>query len=165
MTRRTQLNAEHLEAWRAFLRAHAAVTWRIAEDLDRRAGALPLAWYDVLIALERAPERRLRMFELADAVVLSRANLTRLVDRLEAAGLLRRVPVPGDRRGAYAALTDNGRAALRRTWPLYAEAIEARFARLLGEDEARIVRSVFQRVLAAARGEGAGPDEAPAPGT
>jgi len=147
----TDLAPEHLEAWRAFLKAHAAVTRRIEEDLDREAEALPLAWYDVLIALERAPERRLRMFELADAVVLSRANLTRLVDRLADAHLLRREPATTDRRGAFALITDEGRAALRRTWPLYADAIQARFARLLSADDARTVRSVFERVLAVAR--------------
>jgi DNA-binding MarR family transcriptional regulator len=129
------------------------VTWRIEEDLDRQRLALPLPWYDVLIAVERSPERRLRMFELADAVVLSRTNLTRLVDRLEAAGLLRREPAPTDRRGAFAVITDAGRAALRRTWPLYAARIEDRFARHLSIEEAGVLRTVLERVLAAARND------------
>ena len=145
------LDETSLDAWRAFLKAHAAVIHRIEGDLAHHAEALPLTWYDVLIALERTPDHRLRMFELADAVVLSRANLTRLVDRLEAAGLLYRQRVPTDRRGAFAVLTDAGRAALRRTWPLYARSIAERFARHLSEAEARTVTAVFDRVLAAAR--------------
>jgi DNA-binding MarR family transcriptional regulator len=153
VSERTQLSAEHLEAWRAFLKAHAAVTWRIEEDLGRERDALPLAWYDVLIALERSAQRRLRMFELADAVVLSRTNLTRRVDRLAVAGLLRREPAATDRRGAFAVITDAGRDALRRTWPLYAGSIASRFARHMSAEEAGVLRTVLERVLAAARSE------------
>ena len=68
----------------------------------------PLGWYDVLWGLERTPERRLRMSELADQVVLSRSNLTRLVDWLEEEGLVARERSAEDSRGAYAVLTDKG---------------------------------------------------------
>ena len=75
--------------WRAFLRAHAGCCAELERGTGREAG-LPLAWYDVLLQLAEAPERRLRMAELADSVLLSRSGLTRLVDRLQAEGLVRR---------------------------------------------------------------------------
>lgn len=141
---------QHLAAWRAFLTAHAAVIDQIDRDLAA-AGVLPLGWYDVLIELHEAPERRLRLHELAHAVVLSRSGLTRLVDRLEAAGLLCRQPDPTDRRGAFAALTDAGLAALQHTWPAYARGIVAHFARHLSDEEARILGGALERVRAAAQ--------------
>ena len=106
-----------LAAWRAFLNAHAAVVRRIERDMAA-AGALPLGWYDVLVALAETPGHRLRMHELADAVVLSRSGLTRLVDRLERQGLLRRERCQSDARGWFAEITPEGRrafAAARRT--------------------------------------------------
>src|SRR3712207_2736179 len=87
-------------AWRAFLRAHAAAVGRIERDLAADEPDLPLTWYDVLVALVGAPDHRLRLRDLADQALLSRSGLTRLVDRLERAGLLRREPDPSDRRGA-----------------------------------------------------------------
>ena len=141
------LDDPRLAAWRGLLNAHAAVVALIERDLARAEGALlPLTWYDVLLALVEAPERRLRLHELARRVVLSRSGLTRLVDRLEAAGLLRREPDPTDGRGAYAVLTDEGRAALRRTWPAYAAGIVEHFARHLTEDEARVIAAALGRV-------------------
>jgi DNA-binding MarR family transcriptional regulator len=73
-------------------------------------GLPPLSWYDVLWPLYRAREKRLRMNELAEEVVLSRTGLVRLVDRVEAAGLLRREPLPEDGRGSYVAITNDGAA-------------------------------------------------------
>src|SRR3954447_20892655 len=109
----------HLVAWRTFITAHAAVIGRIERDMVA-AGVIPLTWYDVLIELYEAPERRLRLHELADAVVLSRSGLSRLVDRLESAGLLRRETAATDRRGAYAVLTEAGLEAMGIAWPVYA---------------------------------------------
>src|SRR5512133_1384647 len=108
-----------LSAWRAFLSAHALATKRISRDLAE-AGLPDLTWYDVLWTLHNAKGRRLRIRELADAVVLSSTGMTRFVDRLEAAGLVRREAVAGDRRGAYAVITKEGTDLLRRMWPIYA---------------------------------------------
>src|SRR5262245_56887236 len=116
------LDELHLAAWRTFITAHARLIDRIDGELIA-AARLPLHWYDVLVELVEAPDHRLRMHELARSVVLSRSGLTRLVDRLESAGLLRRQPDPADRRGAYAVLTEEGRAALRKAWPVYAAGI------------------------------------------
>ena len=105
--------------------------------------------YDVLLGLERAPEQRLRLSELADHVVRSRSGLTRLVDRLEKQGLLRRERCPEDRRGAYAVLTDAGREALGRAWPVYRDAIQRHFASHLQGKEAGVIRQALARVLEA----------------
>jgi DNA-binding MarR family transcriptional regulator len=135
-----------LAAWRALLRAQATAVGRIERDLAASSENLPLAWYDVLLALVGAPERKLRLHELARAVVLSRSGLTRLVDRLEAANLLRREPDPTDRRGAFASLTDDGYEALRRTWPAYARGIQEHFGHHLDDGEAETVSGILGRV-------------------
>ena len=136
-----------LAAWRAFITAHARVVDRIEDDLAA-AGQIPLTWYDVLVELSESPGCRLRLGELARAVVLSRSGVTRLVDRLEAVELLRREPDPDDRRGAYAVLTEQGRRALRRAWPVYAGGIEAHFGRHLSDAQAEAVGEALRAVLA-----------------
>jgi DNA-binding MarR family transcriptional regulator len=143
------LSEQHLAAWRNFLKAHATIIDRIDHDLAV-AGRPPLSSYDVLIELYEAPEHRLRMYELADRVVLSRSGLTRLVDRLEAEGLLTRDRNGTDRRGAYAVITDQGIAALRQTWPIYARGIAEYFAQWLTPEEAGLLEAAFGRILQAA---------------
>jgi DNA-binding MarR family transcriptional regulator len=147
------LDEAHLAAWRAVLHAHAAAVGRIERDLAR-AGApgdlVPLTWYDVLIELLEAPDHRLRQRDLARSVVLTRSGISRLIDRLAAAGLVRREPNPADRRGDLIALTEAGRAALRRTWPAYARGIAEHFARHVRADEAPVLTAALERVRAAA---------------
>lgn len=138
-------------AWRALLTAHAAAIGRIERDLSDE-GLMPLSWYDVLLALYEAPEKRLRMHELARAILVTRGGLTRLVARVEAAGLLRREPDPADGRGLFAALTDEGLEALRRTWPAYARGIAEHFGRHVTDEEARTLTDVLSRVAKASRG-------------
>jgi DNA-binding MarR family transcriptional regulator len=141
---------ETLDAWRAFLNAHARATKRIGADLAA-AGLPDLTWYDVLWTLHRAEGRRMRIRELASAVVLSSTGMTRFVDRLEGEGLVRREPVPGDRRGACAVLTPAGSALLKRMWPIYSRGITTYFGEAIGEDAAR-VGAALERVGAAALG-------------
>ncbi len=145
-----RVDEARMAAWQVFLGAHAAIIARIERDLAA-AGVIPLTWYDVLIELYEAPDRRLRLHELADAVVLSRSGLTRLVDRLAAAGLLRREPDPADRRGAFAVLTAEGVRALGRAWPVYSRGIDRYFARDLNDEEARAITAALGRVRDAAR--------------
>lgn len=149
MNSQPKLTEPELEAWRAFLTAHARVITRIDGELAA-AGRLPLGSYDVLIELAGAPEHRLRMSRLARQVVLSNSGLTRLVDRLEKQGLLRREVSAGDRRGAYAVLTDEGLAALRQAWPVYARGIAAHFARHLSPEEAATLAAALERIAEAA---------------
>ena len=96
MAERPSLDEDALDAWRAFLTAHAHVTRAIGRELA--AEGLPdLSWYDLLWALYRSPGRRLRVKDLADEVVLSPTAMSRFVDRVEAAGYVRREPDPADR--------------------------------------------------------------------
>jgi DNA-binding MarR family transcriptional regulator len=138
------MDEDALASWRAFLNAHAVLIQRIEADLKAR-GLPPLGWYDVLWPLYRAEDQRLRMNELAQQVVLSRTGLVRLVDRIEAAGLLRREPVPEDGRGSYAAITKEGAATLRRMWPVYRRHIQHDFLDPLGPD-APLLRRALERV-------------------
>ncbi|WP_075739196.1 MULTISPECIES: MarR family winged helix-turn-helix transcriptional regulator [Actinoalloteichus] len=103
---------EEMAAWRAFLRAHARVTRSLEADLIAEQ-RLSLAAYEVLLQLAESSDCRLRMTELADAVLLSRSGVTRLVDRLERAGLVRRSRVDTDGRGVLAVLTSHGLERLR----------------------------------------------------
>ncbi|MGH3012904.1 MAG: MarR family winged helix-turn-helix transcriptional regulator [Gaiellaceae bacterium] len=141
----TRIPEPHLDAWRALLNAHAALTESVERAL-REAGLPPLAWYDVLWALRRAPDWRLRMGELAANVTLSRGGLTKLVDRLEAAELLRREPCASDRRGFHAVLTDAGATMLRRIWPIYAAVLEEELVSALSENEAAALADALRRL-------------------
>jgi DNA-binding MarR family transcriptional regulator len=137
-----------MAAWRAFLEAHARLTEALEHELAAERG-LPLAWYDVLVQLAGADHARLRMHDLARAVLLSRAGLTRLVDRMVAAGLVERVPCEDDRRGTYVSLTPAGRDALRQAAPVHLRGIEAHFSAHLAADEAATLRDAFARMTAA----------------
>jgi DNA-binding MarR family transcriptional regulator len=141
------IDPARLSAWRALLEAHATVVAAVEHALAA-ASLPPLSWYDVLWPLYAAPERRLRMRELAERVLISRTGLVRLVDRVEAAGLLAREPVPGDRRGAYAAITSEGIAMLRRMWPIYGGVLAARFAEPLSDAEADVLAAALGRIAA-----------------
>lgn len=140
------LSTQRLQAWRRLLTAHSQATAAIERDLVS-AGVLPLGWYDVLFALHEAPDNCLRMHELAEAVVLSRSGLTRLVDRLDKAGYVKREACPEDRRGQHAVLTPNGKAALRKTWPIYEASIRQHFARHFSDAESRQISKLLQRAI------------------
>ncbi|MFZ5493938.1 MAG: MarR family winged helix-turn-helix transcriptional regulator [Verrucomicrobiota bacterium] len=142
------LPGTHLEAWRR----HYSSFWRVfaAIDADLAAAGLPsLSWYDALYELYLAPGRHLRMSELAHSALLSRSGLTRLVDKLEREGLIRRRPCPADGRVQHAELTDKGVEKLRKIWPVYRAGIVKYFAVHLSEAEARQVADIFGRIRAA----------------
>jgi len=143
------IDDDALGAWRAFLTAHAHVTRAISRDLAD-AGLPDLTWYDLLWALYRQPERRLRVNELAREVVLSPTAMSRFVDRVEAAGYVRREPDPADRRALQVAITDEGIALLRRMWPIYRAGIERHFTAFLGRSAPRI-RAMLERMADSAR--------------
>jgi DNA-binding MarR family transcriptional regulator len=135
---------EHeLSAWRFFIKTHAMIIEKIEQDLAEQIRA-PLTTYDVLIELFEAPQRKLRFGDLNKKVVLSKSGLTRLVDRLEREGLIRREKSEEDRRGAYAALTEAGEKELRRAWPVYAKGIKQYFAAPLSEGELQSLRNALE---------------------
>jgi DNA-binding MarR family transcriptional regulator len=116
--RGVRLTRTQLTSWRSFLRAHAEVTRKLEADLLAEH-QLPLAWYDVMVQLVEAPDRQLRMTDLAGAVLISRSGLTRLVDRMVADGLVRRERAANDARGTFACLTDAGYTRLRGATPTH----------------------------------------------
>jgi DNA-binding MarR family transcriptional regulator len=141
----TQLGDDHLNAWRALLNTHARLTAEIEAALSR--AKLPqLTWYDVLWALQRSPRKALRMGELADAVTISRSGLTRLVDRIEADGLLERRPSPADRRAIDVAITPAGTKLLRRMWPVYEQVLREQFEAKLSRSEAQALSKALTKV-------------------
>ena len=115
-----------LAPWRAFLTAHALVSRRLDDDL-RAEHQMTLAEYAALLQLAESPGRRLRMNQLADGIVLSRSGVTRLIDRLEADGLVARSHCASDGRGAEAVLTDQGLSRLRQASRTHLRGIEAYF--------------------------------------
>jgi DNA-binding MarR family transcriptional regulator len=128
------------------LRVHAALVRELDAELDA-AHDLPLSSYDVLIYLQAAPGRRLRMAELADSVLLSRSGVTRLVDRLEREGLIVRDTCTSDGRGLYAVLTDEGEAMLARARPTHLAGVRERFLRHFSDDELNLLAGYWERVF------------------
>jgi DNA-binding MarR family transcriptional regulator len=134
-----------VQVWRSFLRAHATTVRELERELAAEAGT-PLGWYDVLLQLVEAPERRLRMAELADRVLLSRSGLTRLVDRLQAEGLVRREPSKDDARGTYTVLTDAGFQRLRRAAPVHLDGVARHWLSHFTDDELRELGALLNRI-------------------
>jgi len=123
-------------AWRGLLVAHSRLVPEVEGDL-RAAGQVPLPWYDVLLELNAAPGRKLRMSELGQRAVLSRTRVSRVVDELVAAGLTERQPDEADGRSSFAVLTAAGQQALRKAWPVYREAIHRRLGACLTPEQCR----------------------------
>ena len=115
------------------MEAETAVVRVLDEEL-RRAVGMPLSTYETLIRLGRSPGRRLRQVELSRQLSLTTGGVTRMIDRLEAAGLVRRTPCPDDRRASYAQLTDVGLAALRRATAVHLQSLERHLVAPLGPD-------------------------------
>jgi DNA-binding MarR family transcriptional regulator len=141
----TSIPEPHLAAWRGVLNSHTSVVADVEAALAA-AGLPPLAWYDVLWAIRRAPARRMRMAELAAHLTISRGGLTKIADRLEAAGLIRREPAADDGRGLYAALTADGNTMLRRMWPVYSRALRDTFVATISSEEAAVIADALGRV-------------------
>ncbi len=136
------------ETWGALLKVHAALVPRLDRELQEAHG-LPLTWYDVLLELNSAPERRLTMGQLGSVVAVSRTRVSRVVDELVRAGLVAREPNPDDGRSAFAALTSAGRTALRKAAPTYLAAVQREFADHLTGREAEVLARALRKVLAA----------------
>ena len=136
-------------AWRGMLVAYSRLVPAIERDL-RAAGQVSLSWYDVLLELNAAPDRRLRMSELGQRAVLSRTRVSRVVDELAAAGLAERQPDEADGRSSFAALTPAGRNALRRAWPVYRQAIRRHLGAQLTAQQCRQLAALLGQATAGA---------------
>ena len=156
------LSEDQLRTWRAFLRAHSTMLRRISQDLQD-AGLPPLSWYDVLAALRDAPERRpLRQIEIAERVLLSTSGLSRLLDRIEDAGLIRRVRCPTDRRSLNIELTDDGAEMLEQMWPVYARGIADDVLPAFGSNAGEIA-TALENIATTCEVQRAAAGERPAP--
>ena len=143
-------------AWRGLLVAHSRLVPAVEADL-RAAGQVSLSWYDVLLELNAAPGRRLRMSELGQRAVLSRTRVSRVVDELAAAGLADRQPDQADGRSSFAILTPAGRNALRRAWPVYRQAIRSRLSAHLTTQQCRQLATLLDQATAGAEADRPGP--------
>src|SRR4051812_11294980 len=139
-----ELSKVGVEAWKGLLLAHATLVEQIDRDMAR-SNLLPLDWYDALLALEDSPGYKLKMSDLADQVLLSKSGLTRLVDRLEAKGYIRREACRADRRVAYAVITPEGLEAREASWPAYRAAINEHFISQLTPEEAKVIGQALTR--------------------
>lgn len=145
----------YLEDWRTFLQAHALLSRRLDEEL-RAEQSMSLAEYDALLVLAAAPERRLRMSQLADRVLLSRSGVTRLVDRLVAAGFVDRLQCSTDARGAEALLTELGLGRLRRASRTHLRGIDQYFIGPLSADELGAIGQSLGTIVDVLRGDARG---------
>lgn len=141
----------HGEAWGALTRTHAAIVQRLQEMLAA-ADFPPLPWYEVLAAVSEAPEERMKMGDLAEALVITRGGLTKLVDRLVKAGLLERTFCETDRRVSYATLTPAGRDLLAEMRPAVIAELEVAFSANLSVAQAKELRQTLDGVRSSACG-------------
>lgn len=133
-----------LDAWRAIVTSHAAVTERVQRALAA-ADLPPLSWFELLSAVKRSPTGRPRMSELADWLTLSRGGITKLVDRLQEAGYLERVSCPEDRRSLQAELTPAGEKMLAEMRGVYEAELE-RHLRALTPKQAELIAAALLKV-------------------
>lgn len=136
-----QMTEDQHAAWRAFLRAHSMMLRRITRDLEE-AGLPPLAWYDVLAAVGEAADKRLRQVEIAERILISNSGLSRLVDRIERAGLIERISCPDDRRSIFVAITPEGTLMLDEMRPVYARGVAEDFLPALGSNLSEIQQAL-----------------------
>jgi DNA-binding MarR family transcriptional regulator len=142
----SELTPEEMSAWAGFLRAHVTLVRELDEELTRTHN-LPLSSYDVLVQLAGAPDGEMRMSQLADAVLLSRSGLSRLVARLVDQGLVERNECASDGRGALATLTPAGRSRLDDARATHRAGVRERFLGRLSESQQRQLGAAWQRIL------------------
>ena len=134
-----------LQAWRTFLYAHAQVRRQLERELQAEQ-SMGLADYELLLVLAYSRERRLRMSELADALALSRSGATRLIDRLQADGLVERISCDTDRRGQWAQLTTGGYERLRAASPTHLRGVACHFLDRIPDAELTSLQRTLERV-------------------
>jgi DNA-binding MarR family transcriptional regulator len=139
-------NQELMRAWARIVRVKQTLEGAIEREL-KDAGALPLAWYDVLLELERAPEGRLPPRDLEQEILIAQYNLSRLLDRLEREGLVRRRDYPGDARRQLVEITALGRKRRAESWPVYSAAVERHAGQRLSASELRRLLELLGRFL------------------
>jgi DNA-binding MarR family transcriptional regulator len=156
------LDAEQQQTWRSFLAASRLLFDRLDRQLQRDSG-LPHAYYEILVRLSEAPNRTLRMSQLASSSLSSRSRLSHAVARLEEAGWVRRRACPTDRRGALAELTPEGMAQLEAAAPGHVDAVRSLLFDQLTCEQQAALRGISESLLAClTEGPGQVGDGAPA---
>ncbi|HYQ71541.1 MAG TPA: MarR family transcriptional regulator [Gammaproteobacteria bacterium] len=123
-----------VQSWARLVRAQQLLLERVEADL-KQGGLPPLRWYDVLLELHRSEPDGLRQYEISEAVLLNKYNVSRLLDRLEREGLIDRYTCESDGRGAQVRITASGKDLLKRMWKVYGIAITEHFARHFTQSE------------------------------
>jgi DNA-binding MarR family transcriptional regulator len=134
------------DAWVRLIRAERGIVGKIEAGL-KGAGFPPLAWYDVLLSLKHNAEGRLTPRQIEETVLFEQYNLSRLLDRMEAEGLVRRIPYPGDKRRQLVEITQAGRDLQRRMWAVYGPAIHRFIGAKLTEKEAAQLAALLLKVM------------------
>jgi DNA-binding MarR family transcriptional regulator len=137
---------ETIAAWARLVRAEQTVLGRIEAAL-KAADLPPLSWYDVLLELSRAEDGRLRPLELERRTLMAQYNASRLLDRMEKAGLVERLPHPEDGRGQLVAITAEGRALQKRMWKIYAPAIQREVGEKLSRSDAAELGRLLKKLI------------------
>lgn len=140
---------ERLAAWRLFFESALALTDVLDSELEREAG-VPVRWYDVLVQLEEAPDG-IPMNALAERILYSKSGFTRVVDRMEAAGLVLRVRPENDRRSILVVLTDKGRETMAFARRYHRDGIERHFAGHLTDADVKALTRALEKVSAHVR--------------
>jgi DNA-binding MarR family transcriptional regulator len=135
-----------VDAWIALMRAQQSTLLKIERAL-RDAELPPLAWYDVLWALDRAQEAGLRPFEIERRILIAQSNISRLIDRLEEQGHVERRPCEADGRGQHVVITPSGRELRRRMWPIYAKALREAVGHRVSEREAASLAGLLTKLV------------------
>lgn len=134
------------DAWVRLIRAGRETTGQIEAEL-KKAGFPPLAWYDVLLHLKRQADGRSSPRAIEEAVLFEQYNLSRLLDRMEGEGLVRRIPYPGDKRRQLVEITEAGRELQRRMWRVYGPAINRLIGGKFSEEEAGQLAALLLKLM------------------
>ncbi|UOY03658.1 MarR family winged helix-turn-helix transcriptional regulator [Blastococcus sp. PRF04-17] len=140
------LDAEEQKAWRAWLYSTQLLHDRLDRDLIHQTG-ISHAYYEILVALSEAPDRMMRMSELADRCLSSRSRLSHAVSRLEERGWVRRQTCAEDGRGQLAVLTDEGFAALEAAAPVHVESVRLHLFDQLTPEQVAHMRDFGETLL------------------
>jgi DNA-binding MarR family transcriptional regulator len=145
----SSLTSERLRAWRLFFESALALIDMLDTDAQRDTG-IPAQWYDVLVHLEEAPDG-LRMNELAESILYSKSGLTRVVDRMERAGLVRRYRPESDRRSIFVLQTPEGSTVTQAARARHHVWIDQNFSGLLADSDVKAITRAFEKISRHAR--------------
>jgi DNA-binding MarR family transcriptional regulator len=145
------LNPREMKAWRSYITASRRLLEALDSDLDGHD--LSMADYEVLAQLSDAPNRRMRMSELAEIAMLSKSRLSHRMKVMEKAGWVRREVCSDDKRGSYAVMTEKGWRAIVKAAPDHVESVRNRFVDNLTSKDQEELAKIFDRVTTKLRNE------------